>query len=69
LAKEAAALNQLLSRFNIGHGGAAAPVRTIAETSRPVSSPARALGRKIASAFGGSSAAAAARPDQSWEEF
>ncbi len=72
LAREAAALNQLLSRFNIGHGGAAAsaPARPAAETARPVASPARALGRKIASAFGGgSSAAAVKQAEQSWEEF
>ncbi|TWF54775.1 HAMP domain-containing methyl-accepting chemotaxis protein [Neorhizobium alkalisoli] len=72
LAKEAASLNQLLSRFNIGQGGSAAtaPARAAAETARPVASPARALGRKIASAFGGgSSAAAVKQAEQSWEEF
>ncbi|KQO82119.1 HAMP domain-containing methyl-accepting chemotaxis protein [Rhizobium sp. Leaf262] len=74
LAKEAASLNQLLSRFNLGQGeGAsratptAAPVRAASNTSRPAPSPARALGRKIAGAFGGGSAAAVAQ--DTWEEF
>ncbi|WP_320202715.1 methyl-accepting chemotaxis protein [Agrobacterium rosae] len=74
LAKEAASLNQLLSRFNLGDGASAsrsvpasAPVRSASSTSRPAPSPARALGRKIAGAFGGGSAAAVAH--DSWEEF
>ncbi len=74
LAKEAASLNQLLSRFNLGNGAgasrsapAAAPVRSASAASRPAPSPARALGRKIAGAFGGGSAAAVAQ--DSWEEF
>ncbi len=79
LAREAAALNQLLSRFNLGQGGAqaaAAPTRSNAApavasaVSRPAASPARALGRKIASAFGGQSAAAGAAVSRdNWEEF
>ena len=80
LAKEAASLNDLLSRFNIGQGGhtqgasagrsapAAAPVRSASVSSRPAASPARALGRKIASAFGGSGSASAVA-QASWEEF
>ncbi|EUB96843.1 methyl-accepting chemotaxis sensory transducer [Rhizobium sp. CF080] len=80
LAKEATALNQLLTRFNVGHGAgraapvtgrapapAASPVRAAAGRSTPVASPARALGRKVASAFGGGAASAAAQ--DSWEEF
>jgi len=74
LAKEAASLNQLLSRFNLGNGAgasrsapASAPVRSASAASRPAPSPARALGRKIAGAFGGGSAAAVAQ--DSWEEF
>jgi methyl-accepting chemotaxis protein len=69
LAKEAASLNELLSRFNLGQGGgrnAAAPAQIASSASRPAPSPARALGRKIAGAFGGGSSAAAT---QSWEEF
>ncbi|MBN7803954.1 HAMP domain-containing protein [Agrobacterium rosae] len=75
LAKEAASLNQLLSRFNLGDGASAsrsapasAPVRSASSTSRPAPSPARALGRKIAGAFGGGGSAAAVAHD-SWEEF
>ncbi|MGV1752137.1 methyl-accepting chemotaxis protein [Agrobacterium sp. CG674] len=74
LAKEAASLNQLLSRFNLGASDGAsrsmptqAPVRAASNVSRPAPSPARALGRKIAGAFGGGSAAAAAQSN--WEEF
>ena len=74
LAKEAASLNQLLSRFNLGQGEsvsravpAAVPVRAVSNASRPAPSPARALGRKIAGAFGGGSSAAVAQ--NTWEEF
>ena len=74
LAKEAASLNQLLSRFNLGQGestsrttSSPAPVRSASNASKPAPSPARALGRKIASAFGGGSTAAVAQ--DSWEEF
>ena len=74
LAKEAASLNQLLSRFNLADGAstsrssvAPAAVRSASPASRPAASPARALGRKIANAFGGGSAAAVAQ--DSWEEF
>ncbi|NTE87735.1 methyl-accepting chemotaxis protein [Agrobacterium rubi] len=73
LAKEAASLNQLLSRFNIGDGthrfmpSAAAP-RIATAASKPATSPTRALGRKIATAFGGGSAAVAVS-HASWEEF
>ncbi|MBD8689014.1 MULTISPECIES: methyl-accepting chemotaxis protein [unclassified Rhizobium] len=75
LAKEAASLNQLLSRFNVGNSeGAsrsvpAAPAPKVASNhSRPAASPARALGRKIASAFGGGASSAAVAQD-TWEEF
>ncbi|WP_320188166.1 methyl-accepting chemotaxis protein [Agrobacterium rosae] len=75
LAKEAASLNQLLSRFNLGDGASASrsapsavPVRAASAASRPAPSPARALGRKIAGAFGGGGSAAAVAQD-SWEEF
>jgi methyl-accepting chemotaxis protein len=71
LAREAASLSQLLSRFNIGneHRPAAAPtkpLRTEPSATRTIPSPARALGRKVAAAFGSS---AAAVQDQSWQEF
>jgi methyl-accepting chemotaxis protein len=75
LAKEAASLNQLLARFNVGNSeGAsrsvpAAPAPKVASNhSRPAASPARALGRKIASAFGGGASSAAVAP-ATWEEF
>ena len=86
LAKEAAALNALLSQFNLGEGGSmssapaysapapvasARPVVAAARANeRPVSSPARALGQKLTSAFGGGkSSQSAAAAVQSWEEF
>jgi len=63
LAKEVASLNHLLGQFKLD-GGYEAPVRAAAPTERPVQSPARALSRKIASAFNGN---AAVKSD--WEEF
>ncbi|MCF1473038.1 MULTISPECIES: HAMP domain-containing methyl-accepting chemotaxis protein [Rhizobium/Agrobacterium group] len=80
LAREVASLNQLLSQFKLSGGGQsgfnsgsayAAPVRpaSVHPAQAPVASPARALGRKIASAFSGKSSATAATADQSWEEF
>jgi methyl-accepting chemotaxis protein len=50
---------------------AAAPVRAVESTkARPAPSPARALGQKLMSAFGGSSQAAAApAKDADWTEF
>ena len=81
LAKEAASLNQLILRFNLASSDSnswtapahvpaptkAAPVRAASTASRPAPSPARALGRKIAGAFGGGASAAAVQ--SSWEEF
>jgi methyl-accepting chemotaxis protein len=79
LAKEAASLNDLLSRFNLGQGDnrsasngrrSHAPSAPMAASpaSRQAPSPARALGNRIATAFGGGSSSAAAQA-QSWEEF
>jgi methyl-accepting chemotaxis protein len=65
LATQAAALNELLAQFKLADGAGAPRVATT--QSRPTASPARALGAKIASAFGGGSAAAAAK--QEWSEF
>ncbi|WP_284776896.1 HAMP domain-containing methyl-accepting chemotaxis protein [Agrobacterium sp. lyk4-40-TYG-31] len=62
LAREAASLNQLLGQFRLG-GGYEAP-RQATQAQRPAPSPARALGRKVASAFNGN---AAVKSD--WEEF
>ncbi len=69
LAREAASLNELLARFNVGGETSRAKpqVRSVTASSRPAPSPARALGRKIASAFGGGASAAA--QSASWEEF
>ncbi|WOS66056.1 hypothetical protein SFGR64A_20265 (plasmid) [Sinorhizobium fredii GR64] len=52
---------RLIARFRLEPG--AAP-RLAAADSMPAASPARALGRKLAGAFGGRSAAAA-----DWQEF
>lgn len=64
LAREAASLNRLLGQFKLGEGGYEAPVRQATSAERPVHSPARALGRKIASAFNGNAAV-----KSGWEEF
>ncbi|KIQ01817.1 chemotaxis protein [Agrobacterium tumefaciens] len=64
LAREAASLNRLLGQFKLGEAGYEAPVRQATSAERPVHSPARALGRKIASAFNGNAAA-----KSGWEEF
>ncbi|WP_165218296.1 methyl-accepting chemotaxis protein [Affinirhizobium pseudoryzae] len=69
LAREVASLNELLSQFKLANGGTAAPVARIAAAeAKPAASPARALGRKLASAFSGN-AALATKPADSWEEF
>lgn len=86
LAREAAELNALLAQFKMGEGASSAahsartsapsrvsksvgPAHVSASTpSRP--SPARALGRRLAGAFGGAATAAVARPsEENWEEF
>ncbi|MCX8996996.1 methyl-accepting chemotaxis protein [Rhizobiaceae bacterium BDR2-2] len=71
LAREVASLNQLLAQFRLSQAGqqhfAPAPVRETVGREEPVASPARALGRKIASAFSGN-AALDMRKDN-WEEF
>ncbi|MDM9624817.1 methyl-accepting chemotaxis protein [Rhizobium sp. S152] len=73
LAREAASLNQLLSRFKLGEEErrvAALPSgpKAASPANRPASSPARALGSKIVAAFGGRTATAAAQ-QPSWEDF
>lgn len=71
LAKESASLAQLLAQFNLGNsqGNASQSIRPVASrpVEKPVSSPARKLGRKIAAAFSGNAAVAAS--GESWEEF
>ncbi|MDL2410664.1 methyl-accepting chemotaxis protein [Rhizobium calliandrae] len=67
LAKEVTALNDLLGKFNLQNERSYARPAAATERSSPSASPTRALRAKIAGAFGGSGAAAAASP--SWEEF
>ncbi|OLP45233.1 methyl-accepting chemotaxis protein [Rhizobium oryziradicis] len=74
LAREVASMNQLLSQFKLSGGQyAPAAVRPAQRADTAVVSPARALGRKIASAFSAktapSSSASAAAANASWEEF
>ena len=70
LAREAAALNELLRQFRLSNAPQAASARPAVATARskPAVSPARALGRSVAKAFGGKATAAAASQDE-WEEF
>jgi len=63
LAREASSLNQLLSQFKLS-ATFEAPIRTATPAERPSASPARALGRKLATAFNGNAAV-----KQDWEEF
>ncbi|CAN7399093.1 methyl-accepting chemotaxis protein [Rhizobium rhizogenes] len=72
LAKEVASLNQLLSQFRLADAAyqqksQPAPVRNADGNDRPVASPVRALGRKIASAFSGNAAVDTSKDD--WQEF
>lgn len=64
LAQEAAKLRDLVTRFKLD--GATGP-RTVSATSKPVVSPARALGQKIVSAFSARGASAAVA--EQWEDF
>ncbi|MFT5510841.1 MAG: methyl-accepting chemotaxis protein, partial [Hyphomicrobiaceae bacterium] len=83
LTSEAVNLEALVNRFKINGGGstgttrhAPAPARQAPavanQASRPATSPARALGQKIASAFGGggnAGASAAVVKQEGWNEF
>ncbi|MCM2291819.1 methyl-accepting chemotaxis protein [Allorhizobium sp. BGMRC 0089] len=71
LAREVASLNQLLSQFKLKgtHQAASPPLRSASQMDRPVSSPVKALGKRIANAFTGKQASAAAAASNSWEEF
>ncbi|HXV32029.1 MAG TPA: HAMP domain-containing methyl-accepting chemotaxis protein [Sinorhizobium sp.] len=64
LAQEAAKLRDLVARFKLE--GASGP-RAAAETAKPVASPARALGSKLARAFSSRGSAAVAADE--WQEF
>ncbi len=63
LAAQAATLNELLAQFKLGD--MQAKIEAARPSSRPVSSPARAMGARLASAFSGGSAAV----KQEWSEF
>jgi methyl-accepting chemotaxis protein len=65
LAQEAAKLTDLVAGFKLD--GAATQPRPANRASRPVASPARALGNKLTNAFAGRAATAAALKD--WEDF
>jgi methyl-accepting chemotaxis protein len=69
LAREAASLNELLHQFRLSDMPREfkRPAAVTAQ-SRPAASPARALGRTVAKAFGGKATAAAVAQDE-WEEF
>jgi methyl-accepting chemotaxis protein len=68
LSGEAVKLEGLVRRFNTGgNGGRSAPAAANT-SSKPAQSPARALGAKIASAFG-RGGAATAQKEESWSEF
>ncbi|GAK69287.1 putative methyl-accepting chemotaxis protein [Agrobacterium rubi TR3 = NBRC 13261] len=67
LAKEAAALNHLITQFNLGDGASTRP-QLASAASAPAPSPTRQLIRKVAGAFSGGGAAAATA-NASWEEF
>jgi methyl-accepting chemotaxis protein len=68
LAQEAMALDDLLRQFNLGNDRAAPRAATATPASRPVASPANALKRSVARAFGGGGAGAAAVKEE-WSEF
>ncbi|PDT00023.1 methyl-accepting chemotaxis protein [Rhizobium chutanense] len=66
LAEEAANLARLIARFKLD--AAQMAPRAVTPQSKPVASPARTLGQKLAGAFGGRAATATASA-ASWEEF
>jgi methyl-accepting chemotaxis protein len=67
LARDVAALNGLLAQFKLSVQTQRTAVRAAQADERPAASPARALGRKLATAFSGN--AAVAVKNESWEEF
>ena len=68
LSGEAVRLESLVRRFNTGGGASRSTPAAASAASRPAQSPARALGAKVASAFG-RGGAATARKDETWSEF
>ena len=69
LSQEVGSLNQLLAQFRLSGRmrQASAPVRAATGKEAYVTSPVRALGHKIASAFSGNAAVDTSK--DSWEEF
>ncbi|MCI9865135.1 HAMP domain-containing protein [Rhizobium skierniewicense] len=74
LAQEAKSLTEMLGQFRLGESGVAqrptvtaTKPRVASKASTPAPSPARSLGRKLASAFGGGAAAVKHEPE--WSEF
>lgn len=66
LAREAAALDQLISQFKLGRRlETTAAVTSASAASKPIASPARLLSQKVARSFG----SAAAAQSQDWTEF
>ncbi|MBB3133782.1 methyl-accepting chemotaxis protein [Rhizobium pisi] len=69
LAQEANALDELLHQFKLGQIASATRAAVAGTNARPVASPARALTRTVAKAFGGRQASAAAAVQEDWTEF
>ncbi|MBB3915218.1 MULTISPECIES: methyl-accepting chemotaxis protein [Rhizobium] len=69
LAQEANALDELLHQFKLGQIAPALRAAVAGTNARPVASPARALTRTVAKAFGGRQASAAAVVQEDWTEF
>ncbi|KZS49523.1 MULTISPECIES: methyl-accepting chemotaxis protein [Rhizobium] len=69
LAQEANALDELLRQFKLGEAAPAPRAAVAGANARPVASPAHALTRTVAKAFGGRQASAAATVQEEWTEF
>jgi len=69
LSGEAVKLESLVGRFTTGGSSARSAPAAANASSRPAQSPARALGAKVASAFGMGGGAATAIKEEAWSEF
>lgn len=68
LAVEVRSLNQLLAQFKLGTEAVRQPAaRAASQYEKPVSSPARSLGKRIVAAFSGNAAVDTSKAN--WEEF
>ncbi|TCN22483.1 methyl-accepting chemotaxis protein [Sinorhizobium americanum] len=65
LAREAAALDELIRQFKLGDRKEVAALAVASAASKPVASPARLLGQKVTRSFG----SAAVAQSQEWSEF